>query len=150
VTVIFYCLLFYFCLFFLFNFRSHNGVAPGTIAMNGVQRRVVYMGIDEVAPVAPFREPPERSFVAKITILVDYAFKGKSDDVEYTSEMFTPVIHKAFDNQFLSTNQKIVAKSESKIDFEFTIKSVEVVDVDSLKGKAKNTAADAKNVHGMK
>lgn len=145
----YFIILFFLFLFLIFN-RQHNGVAPGTIALNGIQRRVVYMGLDELAPVAPYRDPPERAFISRITLLVDYAFKGKSDDVEYTSEMFLPIVHKFFDNQFLGNGQKVVARNEAKVDFEFTVKSIEVADVDLLKGKAPkpNVSQDTKSLHG--
>ena len=115
--------------------------------MNGIIRRVLYVGLEEVIPVVPFREPPERNPISQINFEIDFAFAGTIEETEYTTEMFLPLLHKNFDNHFFSKGQKIVLKRE-KTDLQFHVKSIENADVEALKSQKanlKSTPGNSKN-----
>ncbi|GJP83692.1 hypothetical protein CLOP_g13819 [Closterium sp. NIES-67] len=86
---------------------AHDGVEPGGVALNAVQRRNARVSAGDRVPVGRFVPPPMNFELQSITLEVDFHSKGRARAEQLDAAELSKDVVKRFAGQVLTVGQKI-------------------------------------------
>jgi vesicle-fusing ATPase len=119
----------------VFNVSPHQDVAPGTVALNGIQRRSARVSTGDEVVVEPFQTPGKSFGMESVTIEVGLVLK-KAISLNIDGERFAEVFRKRYLGQVFTVGQQWV------MDFEganYLLRAMEVVIIDEVAAKVEKT-----------
>eukprot|EP01061_Rhynchopus_euleeides_P016963 TRINITY_DN2830_c1_g2_i2.p1 TRINITY_DN2830_c1_g2~~TRINITY_DN2830_c1_g2_i2.p1 ORF type:complete len:713 (+),score=331.92 TRINITY_DN2830_c1_g2_i2:115-2139(+) len=117
---------------FVFTVRENEQIAPGTLALNKMQRTCAKLspGIDKV--VARLFRPPAKNFLlSSVTVELDYAnVKKAPENPEIDIKRISEQMHSILDNQVLALTQ-IIGFEVNGVMMKFTVLGLDILNEDT-------------------
>ncbi|KAK9535591.1 hypothetical protein VZT92_007963 [Zoarces viviparus] len=119
---------------FVFTVKTHNTMAPGSIAFSLPQRKWAGLSISQEVEVANYNFDKSMQCIGAITIEIDFLQKKSTDPSPYDSDRMAAEFIQQFNNQSFSVTQQLVFSFCDKL-FGLMVKDIEAMDASILRGE---------------
>ncbi|KAM9779679.1 vesicle-fusing ATPase [Neosynchiropus ocellatus] len=119
---------------YVFTVKTHNTVAPGTIAFSLAQRKWAGLSIGQDVEVANYNFDKSKQCIGAMTIEIDFLQKKSTDSSPYDSDKMAAEFIQQFNSQAFSVTQQLVFSFCDKL-FGLVVKDIEAMDASILKGE---------------
>ncbi|XP_077590569.1 vesicle-fusing ATPase isoform X1 [Stigmatopora nigra] len=120
---------------FVFTVKTHNTVAPGSIAFSLPQRKWAGLSIGQEVEVSNYNFDKSKQCIGAMTIEIDFLQKKSTDSSPYDSDKMAAEFIQKFNSQGFSVTQQLVFSFCDKL-FGLAVKDIEAMDASILKGEA--------------
>ncbi|RWS15681.1 vesicle-fusing ATPase 2-like protein [Dinothrombium tinctorium] len=121
---------------YVFTIEPYDRMEMGSIGFNMPMRKWAQLSINEIIEVRPYVFDPSRQYVAKIVLEVDFLQKNSVTSEPYDTDEMAKEFTMQFPNQAFTCEQSIGFKFYDKKLLKLTVKEMEVVAIDDLRGKS--------------
>jgi vesicle-fusing ATPase len=123
---------------FVFSFAGNAAVAPGTIALSQVHRKLLDLSLNQGVNVVPFRTTNADIYLANLSVDVDFLAKSKKEG-EFDVKDLDAALKTAFGNQFFARGQTFLADVKGN-NLVFTVLETEVAQLSQISEKASSSS----------
>lgn len=123
---------------FVYTIIRHQGVKPGYVGFNAIQRKHAYLSLEQEITVEPHVPNPHKDLIGTLVLEIDMLQKRNMAPETFNTDQLAKCVNEQFNRHCFTVGMPMVLKFQDKKALSIIPKEIEAADPESLLGRTKS------------